>query len=80
MREFLGESAPNITCIGTSHILALAYDLQRQSYQSQGHFIASLCWCGKSKDLQDGGNLAYSLSGSQVEGIHLALFLEDSLI
>lgn len=79
MRKFLGESAPNIACIGTSHILALVDDLQRQSYQSQGHFTALLCWCGRAKDLHDGGNLN-SLSGSQVEGTHLALFLEDGLI
>lgn len=78
MREFLGESAPNITYIGTPHILALVDDLQKQPYQNQGHFTAAFCWDSRSEDLHDGSNLASSFSESQVEGTHRALFLEDS--
>lgn len=75
MKELLGESAPNITYIGTPHTLALEDDLQKQPYQNQGHFTAPLCWDSIS---EDGSNLASSLSESQVEETHWALFLEDS--
>lgn len=78
MREFLEESAPNITYIGTPHTLAFADDLQKQPYQNQGHFTAAFCWASRSEDLRDGSNLDSSLSGSQVGGTHWALFLEDS--
>lgn len=78
MRELLGDGAPDITYMGPPPTLALGDHFQKQPYQNQGHFTAPLCCDSRSEDLHDDSNLASSLSESQVEGTHRALFLEGS--
>lgn len=78
MRELLGDSAPDITYIGPPPTLALGDHLQKQLYQNQVISQLPSAGIGDLRTFMKQQSGLLSLSESQVEGTHRALFLEGS--